>query len=793
MLIDKPAIKFIIPFILGILIGKIFQISPLVLVYVIASINILYFFTRKYIGIIYGIILLYPIIVLLGLLKFQIDFYYREDNRVDNFINQNKLVELKGIIIDQPTKKTNYVQLVIKADSLLTNNGNYKISGNVIITIPSENVTSIDPYKYGQGVRIKSFLLPLTSARNPGDFDMKRYLNANNIFAKMYLEDEGNIVIEESRAGFSIIGLIYSIRSKIARNVENDIGGVEASFLKGILIGDRSEIPLDLKESFINSGVMHILAVSGLHVGIIVLILISLLNIFNLSDRVRFASVSVFLIFYVFLTGSSPSVIRASIMAIVVLGALIYQRKINIYNSLAIAAIIILLFDSRQLFHPGFQLSFTAVISIVALYPKIIKIQDIFPEHIQENGYLKYFIALFAVSFSAAIGTLPFTSYYFGKISIIGLLANLIIVPIMGLTLAFGLIYTIMSFINAALASIVAETTKLFSAILLYFVDMFGSLKYAYLDVSFSFEDGIIYYVLIFLLFSTYIKNFIIRILICMLILLNVYVYKDIFKPNFAEITFLDVGQGDAIFIKSPKQKYILIDAGVKNLYRDAGQRFILPYFKQNNIKKIDLLINTHPHSDHLGGIPTILRNVKVNRIVDAGSKEKSEIYSDYLHLRDSLSIPYSKKYYGDTINIDDNIRLYVLHPGVDILESRNLNNHSLVIKLLYGERSILFTGDIERESEIKISGRYGKFLKSDIIKCAHHGSSTSNSEEFLNIVEPEFAVISVGANNKFNHPSEEVLTHLNNRKIQIYRTDLDGAITYRTNGSYLRMVNWRD
>lgn len=794
MLANKPAVKILILLVFGIFLRYLLSGVSLDLEYIALSFLFLTFilvvaykWSRKGVFIYLASIF----VIFLGFSKYHFDSHYIDKYRVDKFVDRQDVIAVSGEIRDLPLKKSKYFQFVMEANRLFTNDSVFNVSGCVQVVLPIENVRDLKYYKSGFGITIFSGLSALKTARNPGDFDLKNYLNSNDIYARIYLDDDENILLDSLQKK-SIINYIYNLRFVIANLIENKISGVEASFLKGIIIGDRSEIPFELKESFINSGVMHILAVSGLHVGIITLILITIFNVFRLNKVSIFFLTAICLIFYIFLTGSSPSVVRASIMAIVLMGALVLERKINVFNSIAVAALIILLIDSRQLFHPGFQLSFAAVISIVTLYPKLSRVKNLISKNLSQVRIFQILVDLFAVSFAAAIGTLPFTSYYFGKISIIGLVANLFIVPLMGFVLAMGVAFTIFSFISNFVAEIFAESTKLFASILLHSVNYFGTMKYSHINSVFSLSTGLFYYFWIFFIFSINKQNYLGKLFIGLLIILNAYVITTVLKKSDLEILFFDVGQGDAIFIRTPEEKYILIDAGLKNPYFDAAQRFVIPYFVRNNIKRIDLLINSHPHSDHLGGIPTILRNLKVNRMIDAGSIEESNIFYDYKKLLDSLKIDYDIKTRKDTILIDDKIRIYVLNPTIEIKNTKNLNNHSLVLKVVYSNISILLPGDIESRYEDELSNLYNTFLSSDILKCPHHGSSTSNSQNFIEFIKPKYAIISVGANNKYDHPSDEVIERLRKMNVQVYRTDYDGALFFKTDGKKLWNIDWR-
>ncbi len=241
----------------------------------------------------------------------------------------------------------------------------------------------------------------------------------------------------------------------------------------------------------------------------------------------------------------------------------------------------------------------------------------------------------------------------------------------------------------------------------------------------------------------------------------------------------------------------MLIDGGPQMLTADAGGRFIVPFLKTKGISRIDEVVMTHPHADHVGGLPTVLREFTIGGIVDVGSFAKSSLLKEYAGLADSIHAQHLVLNAGAIIDGFSDARLYILHPsgffaGRDSTNRVNLNNQSVVIRVIYGSTSALFAGDAEGEAEARMLGIYGEFLKSDLLKVGHHGSQTSSSEEFIDAVKPVDAVISVGRHNKFHHPSDVVLKRFAERRVRTYRTDLDNAIVFVSDGKQWRREEWR-
>jgi competence protein ComEC len=562
------------------------------------------------------------------------------------------------------------------------------------------------------------------------------------------------------------------------------------------LIGDRGDISYEVEDAFINAGVMHILAVSGLHVVIVVLIIFGLLIVFRVPEKYRIVLTCLFLVFYTFLTGQSPSVVRAVVMGIIMLGSQLFERNSNVYNSLALSAIVILFFDAKQLFNPGFILSFVAVFSLVALYPKLYSLKNYLPEKIKSITIVKLIYGTVAVSLASAIGTLPFTSFYVGKISVIGIIANLFIVPLSNVVLSIGMLTIAVSYASQWLAGIYAETTKLITYLLLESVRILGNFKYAYVNSYFTFWSASVFYLFIGFIFTLKLNAIWKRIIIVGLLTATVAIYYSPIFPDskILRVTILDVGQGDGIFIEFPDGKNMLVDGGPKTSYRDAGERFISPFLMRKGLSKIDFVVNTQPDHDHLGGIPFLMRKYEIGKIIDVGLSDSSKIYQDYKHLIDSLRSQHSVVKKGDRIDGILNARIYILNPeGVsDLTNTTNMNNQSVVVKIVYGKTSLLLTGDAQLESENMMINRYRGFMHRDILKCGHHGSKTSTGAEFIKLVQPKNAIISVGYKNQFKHPSPEALRRLRTVGIHISRTDQQGAVIFESNGDKWEKIDWR-
>lgn len=276
-------------------------------------------------------------------------------------------------------------------------------------------------------------------------------------------------------------------------------------------------------------------------------------------------------------------------------------------------------------------------------------------------------------------------------------------------------------------------------------------------------------------------KNKIFILFLCALAVL-VWIKTLSREEPLLKVTFLDIGQGDACLIEFPGGGNMLIDGGEGGKYNKG--KSIVSYLRRRGINRIDILLLTHPHDDHVGGLLSILKSFSVSLVLDGGKIHTSYTYEKFLKLIETKKIPYRIIKSGDKIDGIPKIKILILHPSPLPLEETGLdmNNNSVVLKITYGEIGLLFTGDIEKEAEAELL-RYGPLLQNTLIKVPHHGSLTSSSSVFLDAVNPQIAVISVGKNNPFRHPSPKIINRYRKKDIKVYRTDTQGAITFSTDG----------
>lgn len=552
----------------------------------------------------------------------------------------------------------------------------------------------------------------------------------------------------------------------------------------------------------------HILAVSGMHITYLIIgIHICLKNIIG-TRNTKIITI-ILLVCYLLLIGLSASVVRAVIMGIMVILSKLLYRKSDIATTLALSLLVNLMYNPYSILQIGLQFSYGGTIGILFFQKNILKIfQSIRMKKkiMLKNKWIEKLEEILSVTFSAQMIILPLMLFHFNIVGIYFFITNILVNILIGPIVLLGFVFCIVSFINTSFSKFISIFLTIGVRILVK-ISLFSQLPFAKIYISTpKIWKIILFYLTMFIfnyLYSLYqkrkvnmserrIKNLLALfkykfrenrkkwLVILQIIIIICLVIKII--PKDLKIYFIDVGQGDSTFIVTPNNKTILIDGGgsISSDF-DVGKRILLPYILDRGFSKIDYIFISHFDQDHVAGLFEILEELKIEKVYISKQIEKTENYEKFIKIVKKKKINVHEVKAGNRIQIEKNLYFDILWPIEDQITTNVLNNNAIVCNLHYKNFSMLFTGDIEEISEKQILKLYSdskKLLKTDILKVAHHGSKTSSTSEFLNAVKAKFAVIGVGKNNNFGHPSQQVIQRLQESGVKVYRTDENGEIS---------------
>lgn len=585
--------------------------------------------------------------------------------------------------------------------------------------------------------------------------------------------------------------LVARMRSYFKGNIEASLAR-HTDILKALTIGDRTSVPEDKNNLFLRTGTSHVLAISGFNVGIIsgffflfARTLLRRIKLLRMSGRdTRYASLLTipFPFIFMFVAGAGVSVIRATIMIIVFMLALFLEREKHFYNTMALAALIILILYPHSLFTPSFQLTFLSLLFIVMFMEKLLPLMQRLKKKI-----LTWSLSTILSTAAATLGTAPIVIYYFYGINPFCLVHNLVTIPLIGVA-ATTLSLMGMAFPYGHSLLLAAGMITDVNIRVLQSLD-FG---YLYPLVRPTFSEILLYYGLVLaLLYSG--RRHVAAILFFILIPLSVIqVYVD-YRERFNEdlrIHFIDVGMGDATLIEAPGGMRMLIDGGgFHGSDFDVGKYVITPFLLSRKVLHIDYVVNTHPHDDHAGGLPYILRHFSVSNLVTSGPFPSDTKFLELERAARERGIPHLIWKRGEIMKREGDFRITVLHPARGSAYE-NLNNSSLVLKIGHGDKAILLPGDIDTGIEEKLA-LSGAPLRADVLKLAHHGSASSNSFAFIEAVGPQLAVLSAARGTK-NLPGAAAVQRYTALSIPVLSTYGHGLVEIRSDGKKIRYRTYR-
>ena len=735
------------------------------------------------------------LVFVFGVISMQFRYYKLDENCIYKNIDslKNKNTVLYGTLSEEPDVKDDRIKIVVDADSLSQGGKLYPYNGTVIATIYKNKFTEKFRSKlsYGDKISVTGKIEDLPHRRNPGEFDYGEYLKLHDIEAMFtsfgYDKIKNTPVLHPD---FLNSEVLFPVKNYINKTVDLFSQGDEREFLKGLLLGEKSSISQETKQNFINAGVAHIIAVSGLNVAYVLIVLNGILLLLPVSRRYKVFIIIPCLLFYMYLTGNSASIVRATVMAIIILLSQLLERKPNSYNVVAFSAFVILLFDPRQLFDAGFILSFSAILSIVYFNPKL----EAIPEKIKWyaelnptrklNRYLKETVLLLLATLSAQIGTIPVTAVMFNKISVISLLANVVAIPVSNISLALGFTAVLFSTFSLWAAAMFSAANNFLMHYLLKFVALCANFDFSYIETySVDILLFFVYYIIIFSLFTLNKINYKPRIAIIIFFIANFALFKSIINDTGkAKITFLDTGNSNCSLISMPQGTNILINTGTAKDKYNSAERNVIPYLKGQGIGKIDLILITNLDKDELLNLYYLTKNFNVNRIL---LPEYYKILFD-----DNLINEKFRKQHiefvseSKIINQKGNFRIYLYYDNT-------LKGESMLAQFVYGSQSFIFD-DAEKEAEDYLNyAMIPDDSKTKVLRLPLSGSFAYTSADFIVKANPEYAVISYSKADKRKNPGLFAKS-LENTGIKVGKINETGAMIFETDGNKTELMKWK-
>ncbi|HUN56697.1 MAG TPA: DNA internalization-related competence protein ComEC/Rec2 [Candidatus Binataceae bacterium] len=737
------------------------------------------------------------------------------------------IITLEGWLIREPERAANQrTYLYVEADraslAQLANSSEGASPLEPVHGTARVTVVSGPHFLVGDEVRVTGALRFPRNDGDPGEFDYRGWTLRQGIVAEVYAEPRKHestpVVIIGHRTAF-LAQQIQRVRDDIGAFIDSNLAEPERSEMRALIIGDRSGIDEPLRQRFALTGMAHLLVISGLHLGIVAgavfmamrLLLwrvVPALMVRGYASKIAAATAALTAIAYSTIAGDHVSTTRALVMVLAYMGAIMIDRSRELMASLVLAALVICLVMPGSTFDIGFQLSFFAVGAILVgmrrfsawwrwRYTFGAEPETTLLQRARESG-----AQYAAISFWAMVGTAPLTAFYFNQFAIVGLIANAIVVPIMGFgCVIWGLIASILSFVFMPAARVPLWIAGECAAIGNGLAGWFEHWPCAWFRIfTPTLPELLIVYGLILLWLTrplagaapddpslgkpaddrqrmiTKMRRAARIALLAALAIDAGYWTYDRYLCSDLRVTFLSVGEGDGAVVRFPGNRVMLIDGGgAFGGTFDPGERLVAPYLWSQKIMRVDYIVVTHPDRDHFGGLTFIARNFKPREFWTGGTSKDEDSYQEMVMAMAEAGAQSQLCNTAAPPETIGGVSLRCLWPPRELTESKD-NNESVVLRLEYHGKAILFTGDLEAKAERELIATRMD-VNATILKVPHHGSKTSSSEELLEAVRPELAVMSLGYHNRFHFPAEVVLERYRDDGITLLRTDQVGAI----------------
>ena len=665
-------------------------------------------------------------------------------------------------------------------------------TGRLLVTVR----TVEQPWQLGDGLEAQLALRHPRNFGNPGEFDYEAYLARRQVYVTGFAPSDRAWRRRPIRR-WTVRGYLEHWRDAVGRTIRQTLDGDTATIVAALLIGEAAALTPEIRQRYARAGVSHVLAISGLHVGLVAAAAYAAARwLLSRSEwlllranvpKLALMFTALHVLFYAAIAGGSLSTIRAVVLVQLSVVATLVNRPRDWLACLAVTAIAISLWWPGSLFEISFQLSFVAVLAIVLGMRRVTTWWNAWEEArlVRLRGLhwrlLRWFVLSQAVTVCALLGTAPLTAWHFNRLSFVAVVANAFAIPLLGfLPVSIGLLATLVVPLMPTLASALLVATGAIVTGADWLVRLCATLPGASVRViSPSSVELVLLYGLLAALLIPRRSHQLLVIAICTLLLGAdaAYWYQQRFHRGTLQLTFLSVGQGDSTLIEFPGSAVMVIDGGGLSINFDVGDRIVGPYLCRRKIGQVDYLVLTHADFDHFGGLTFLVRAFAPGAFWWNGFPGLGSRFSTFEHTVRVHEVSTTVAWRGFR-RVIDGVEVLVLHPGSKAAGSSN--DRSLTVQLRYGQTSVLFPGDLEAKGERALLGAERGALRSTILKVPHHGSRTSSSIPFVRAVSPRLAIVSAGYRNRFRMPHPDVLAVYRERGTQVWRTDRDGAVMVR-------------
>lgn len=685
-------------------------------------------------------------------LGFLVSFFSEKESNLKSFFDQE--VSLTGEVLNSTARSDGDG---FRHEVRLKNIENTEKTEKILL------FTNHKQFEIGDIVSVTGKLREIKSNGNPRLFNYKRFNLKKKIFSNIYSDDVKKIGENKN---------LKRDFHKFAENVfDTFLSTDNSNIMKRIFLANNYDA--DFENNIREIGLSHILAVSGLHIGIIYLILSKILVILPIKRLFREIIILFFIFLYAYLIGNPASVLRAEIFLFISIFSSLYGKVKDRLNDLFLTIFVILLINPYMIFDVGLYLSAFSVLGIIKILPYFSKKRD---------GFILKSLKL---TFSVMLIILPIILYTFGKFSIITFFSNLILTPIFVICIVISFFILLFGLLSLKICAVLGLLVNNLLNLIRLNVDF---LKDININITF-YEYNIVFVIFTYFLLLVYFKRrdfkyfsfgdikFLTTFVMIVFAFSNVfYIYK-----NEVNINFIDIGQGDACLIRG-KQNNILIDTGGITFGKgDNGKSVLIPYLQKHGVKKLDFVFISHLDADHCKNLSSLSKEVKIKNLFF-----RKDGYRDFV------------KKYGEVkaeniYNIENNLKLNLEDVSLEVLKAKDSteeNERSIIVRVTVNGKKILFTGDIGAFTE-------NQLIKNDIdcdyLKVAHHGSKNSSSPNFLSATSPKASIISCGYKNRYNHPHKDALDRIKSTRSDVFRTDLQGNIMLRINKFEEKIESFRE